>query len=56
MDDFNDLTSGLNAPIKEYEPEDPLRIVKSIVISGQDLNVMKEDQWHQVLYRISLES
>jgi magnesium-transporting ATPase (P-type) len=48
VDDFRDLTSGLNAPIKEYNGDDPMRIVKSIVLSGKDMLEMKDEQWEQV--------
>lgn len=49
MDDFTDLSSGLNAPIKEYDPEDDMRICKSIVLSGKDLTEMKDAEWNQVV-------
>ena len=48
VDDINDLSIELSSPIKEYNPEDPLRICKSIVLSGKDLNEMKDSQWDQV--------
>jgi magnesium-transporting ATPase (P-type) len=46
VDDFSDLNP--NNPIKEYDPEDPHRICKSIVLSGKDLTEMKDPQWDQV--------
>ena len=48
VDDYNDLSSGLNAPIKQYIPEDNKRICKSIVLSGKDLPEMKDWEWEQV--------
>ena len=49
VDDYNDLSSGLNAPIKQYDPEDKNRICKSIVLSGKDLTEMKDGEWEQVI-------
>jgi magnesium-transporting ATPase (P-type) len=48
VDDYSDLSSGLNSPIKEYDPEDDNRIRKSIVLSGKDLTGMKDGEWNQV--------
>ena len=50
VDDFTDLTSDSNAPIKEYRPDDPHRIHNSIVLSGKDLTEMKDAQWNQVAF------
>jgi magnesium-transporting ATPase (P-type) len=47
VDDFSYLMPNLSVPIKEYDPEDPRRICKSIVLSGKDLTKMKEAQWNQ---------
>jgi sodium/potassium-transporting ATPase subunit alpha len=49
VDDYNDLSSGLSAPIKQYDPEDNKRICKSIVLSGKDLTEMKDGDWEQVI-------
>jgi magnesium-transporting ATPase (P-type) len=49
VDDYTDLSSGLNAPIKQYDPEDDNRICKSIVLSGKDLMEMKDGEWNQVM-------
>jgi sodium/potassium-transporting ATPase subunit alpha len=46
VDDFTDLNE--TNTIKEYDPEDPMRICKSIVLSGNDLNQMKDEQWNQL--------
>jgi sodium/potassium-transporting ATPase subunit alpha len=47
-DDFTDLSLQVDVPIRIFNPEDPLRICKSIVLSGKDLNEMKDIQWNQV--------
>src|SRR5271167_1602941 len=52
VDDFTALTSDLNAPVKEYNPDDPHRICNSIVLSGKDMTEMKDAQWEQVAFTI----
>jgi magnesium-transporting ATPase (P-type) len=49
VDDFTDLPTESDIPIKYYDPEDATRICKSIVLSGKDLNEMKDSQWEKVL-------
>jgi hypothetical protein len=50
VDDFADLPTESNIPIKYYDPEDATRICKSIVLSGKDLTEMKDSQWERVLF------
>jgi magnesium-transporting ATPase (P-type) len=52
VDDLSDLISDLNAPVKEYNPDNPDRICTSIVLSGKDLSEMKDAQWNQVVFII----
>jgi hypothetical protein len=49
VDDFADLPTESDIPIKYYDPEDANRICKSIVLSGKDLTEMKDSQWERVV-------
>jgi hypothetical protein len=48
VDDFTDLPTESDIPIKYYDPEDATRICKSIVLSGKDLTELKDSQWERV--------
>ena len=48
MEDIADLNPELENPIRKWDPEDPNRIRRSIVLSGKDLLEMKDPQWSQV--------
>lgn len=48
VDDIGDLSPTISSPVKVYDPEDTMRIVKSIALAGKDLPAMTDDQWEQV--------
>lgn len=48
VEDIADLNPELENPIRKWDPEDPNRIRRSIVLSGKDLLEMKDPQWNQV--------
>jgi sodium/potassium-transporting ATPase subunit alpha len=48
VDSITNLSPTSTDPIKPYDPEDKLRIVKSIVLAGKDLQEMNDNQWEQL--------
>jgi sodium/potassium-transporting ATPase subunit alpha len=48
-DDIRDLSLDGDVAIRPYDPENELRICKSIVLSGKDLQDMKDSQWNQLV-------
>src|SRR5579859_5747051 len=48
VDDIRDLAPVLTGPVRQYDPEDPHRIVKTIALAGKDLPEMTDAQWDQV--------
>ena len=46
VDNINDIPP--NGTVKLFDPEDKKRIVKSIALTGTDLNQMEDSQWEQV--------
>jgi len=48
FDDIKDLPPDFEGKVKLFDPEDNMRICKSIVLAGKDLDEMKEIQWEQL--------